>query len=245
VFAEETIVNNRCIVAIASAEYTPFLELATPTFIEFAQKWGYDVNVYPNLPSPPDRGDSWNKIPVVFEEFKKGYKQVLLLDSDVIVMRNDEDIPWDAMHDAGATHGIVNQTVDDYHVPNTGVIAITYGMLPLLIEMWEWPQKHEGEYANQQWMEQSAYMAIVGWNPSWPTTPIRQPTDEQFDEHGVYLLDERWNCSVDNKDLLADARIRHASGRWNTPDKRLRRMNKWLRELEPRLEVVENKLILP
>ena len=210
---------KRVIVAVASPEYTPLLEVAQPSFVRFATQYGYDLQLHTGLAAPPGRAHAWNKLPFLVTALQdQGYDQVLLLDTDIVIVKFDRDFPWAEM--GGADHALYVEDMPDGGVcPNTGVWGVTKKTLPLLYNIWAYPDRHDGEWATKPCWEQSAYMALQGYNASVipHTAPAKFPSN-------LYDIGIDWNCPhvYTEKDPI----IWHAGG---MPDIEMRRqlMLKW------------------
>lgn len=145
--------SNRAIVTYAAGAHEELLDVALPTFKEFAHRHGYDVVVGSKL---TDRPAPWNKVPLL-QEALRVYAEVVWFDCDLVVVNPEDDFPpWPAGPDR--CHALVRHFENDSEVPNSGVWRLHTGARELLQTMW----KLEG-FMNHGWWEQAALMTLMGY----------------------------------------------------------------------------------
>jgi len=210
-------------IAVRDGGYEPLLELTTPRLAAWCNRHGYDLHL--ERPRAPEgRGPAWAKIPEMLALLKV-YDHVVLMDCDTVVMRTDEPFPFDKMRGEDRVMAVCEQEVPwagEGFVPNTGVWGVTRGAIPLLQEIWDFPLYH-----NEPWMEQSAYMAVVGYTMTKPHPPLPM---ENWVAHRLFSLSKDWNVSASDTALLPTAIVRHASGLGIDFDQRVQLMKGWLGE---------------
>ena len=208
----------------AGGGYDALRAIAEPRLHAFCEAHGYDL-VTPDLAMIDGRGPAWVKVPHLIE-LLDAYDDVLLLDADTVIMRTEVPFPSDEMREDGGCMALVEQVVPwagEGHVPNTGVWGVNRDAVALLEAIWRWPGDHNGQYANEPWMEQSAYMAVVGYEMRKPHPPLDAVSIEH---HGIWHLEPDWNRLKDEP--LDTAIIRHASGLGITYEMRERLMTEWV-----------------
>src|SRR5712691_9931472 len=102
---------KRCIVTYAAGAHEELLDVALPTYKDFAQRHGYDVVVGRKLADFPP---AWNKIPLLLDTLKF-YEEVVWFDCDLVVVDQSEDFP--PMH--GWLHSLVRHFERFSEVPNS------------------------------------------------------------------------------------------------------------------------------
>lgn len=207
--------------------YDRLAEIQAPSVDAFCKANGYDRIVRETIVK--DRGPAWGKLPALFDTLAE-YDDVLLLDADVIVMQPERAFPFAEMREHYKVMAVVEQKVPwagEGFVPNTGVWGMNCAALDFLTEIWQWPDLHNGHYANQPWMEQSVYMILMGYTLTKPHPPLEH---DKWEARRVFKLADEWNVSMDDHALLDTAIIRHASGQFITYDGRVALMEAWAAE---------------
>ena len=137
-------------------------ELAAPTFQRYAMRWGYDLRVT-DLPAdgicadPGAQAAKWAKVALLRDALDR-YEQVLWLDADVLLLRNDEDIA-DHLHPGHFQALVLEQVPAEHRVnPNTGVWLLggsrAAEFLDAVLEAGPQPGP---------WADQGAVLAALGW----------------------------------------------------------------------------------
>jgi len=142
---------KRAIVTYAAGAHQELLDVALPTYKDFAQRHGYDIIVGERMTAMPP---AWNKIPLLIDVLGK-YDAVVWFDCDLVVVNPTDDFP--PMRD-GTYHALVRHFEDYSEIPNSGVWRVDKYILPLLhkmdgLEVFE----HHG------WWEQAALMTLMGY----------------------------------------------------------------------------------
>lgn len=152
---------KRAIVTYAAGAHEELLDVALPTYCEFASRHNYNLlvtrgelvesNKYIyNKDLPP----AWNKIPLLLDALYCGYNEVVWLDCDLVIVDQINDFP----PIGDAIHTLVRHFEKGSEVPNTGVWRVTESCIPLLKEMLKLEV-----FANHGWWEQAALMTLMGY----------------------------------------------------------------------------------
>lgn len=172
--------GDRVLVTAAGPQMRPALhDLALPTFVRFAERWGYCVNVE-DLAADGVRADpaaqraKWAKLGLLREALTR-FAMALWVDADVLICRYDEDV---ASHlPAGDFQALgLEQVPHEHRVnPNTGVWLMRSGpaafaFLDEVLSVGRQPGP---------WADQGAVLAALGWDRGderyWGARPGRQP----------------------------------------------------------------------
>lgn len=187
---------SRTILCFGVGPHEELLEIALPTFEEFARRHDYDLLVadVQNQTRPP----SWWKVPALLETFDAGYDEVLYLDADVVVVDPTEnlDVPdrrWQAL---------VEHHTGDGYVPNCGVWFCRRPMRTVLEAIWDMR-----DYVNHPWWEQGALCRMMGYHGR----PLLPPSHKQVLFEHTHLLDPAWNVHRNDPRHVEHPRIQHAT----------------------------------
>lgn len=142
---------SRCIVTYAAGAHEELLDVALPTYKEFAHRHGYEVIVdtteYPDLPP------AWRKVPML-AHLLGIYDEAVWFDCDLVVVDPTVDFPkWEP----AKYHALVRHFEDKSEVPNSGVWRLR-GCGLLLDRMMELEV-----FTNHGWWEQAALMTLMGY----------------------------------------------------------------------------------
>jgi hypothetical protein len=169
---------KRALVTFATGDQTELLELALPGFEAYADRHGYDL-----LTDPPRlnvRPPSWGKVIRLLQTLGR-YQEVLWVDADVLILRDDVDVADEV--DPDAWQAITLHETREGSIPSCGVWYCRPELRPALEEMWRMSR-----YTNHPWWEQAALHDALGYGG----TPVRllAPTD-LYDR--TCWLDPGWN----------------------------------------------------
>ncbi len=157
--------GDRVLVTAAGPQMRPALhDLALPTFVRFAERWGYCVNVE-DLAADGVRADpaaqraKWAKLGLLREALTR-FAVALWVDADVLICRYDEDV---ASHLPAADFQALGleQVPHEHRVnPNTGVWLMRSGpaafaFLDGVLSVGRQPGP---------WADQGAVLAALGWD---------------------------------------------------------------------------------
>ena len=157
---------KRAIVTYAEGAHEELLEVALPTYKDFALRNDYDLIVGKKMTDLPP---AWNKIPLLLSALQQGYDEVVWFDCDLVVVNSSEDFPPMGSDPALGVytqcmlHSMVRHFEDNSEVPNSGV--------------WRMRQKsndlHSAEllhemmrlevFRNHGWWEQAALLTLMGY----------------------------------------------------------------------------------
>lgn len=196
------------LLSVSHGDYDQILDIGAPSMCAYADRWGYDAYISPGLEKIEGRGESWSKIPAALALLET-YDEVLILDADTVVMKPEVEFPWVDIWNSHCSHGIVIELTAEGWVPSTGVWGVTTKAIDMLQAIWDFPDKNNGLWAERQWMEQSAYMEIMGYDTiNRPVAPFHPA---ELLEKGCYALDNLWNVTAHCRELWPDAIVRHAT----------------------------------
>jgi hypothetical protein len=185
---------SKALLSYAVGGHQKLLDIALPTFQEFADRHGYDLLIPEPMGSA--RPPSWHKIPALIAALRD-YDEVLFLDADTVIVdsTDDLDVP------AEAWQALVRHATGDGDVPNCGVWFVRRPMLPVLEQQWSMTQ-----YLKHGWWEQAAMHELLGFGnrPVTLIAPTRLCTRTHF-------LDPGWNVHKWHNPQPAHPRIMHAS----------------------------------
>lgn len=145
---------KRAIVTYAAGAHEELLDVAQPTFIEFAKRHNYDLYVNRDRPLLSDLCPAWNKIPLMLSLVDR-YEEVVWFDCDLVVVDPSEDFPPIGEN---KLHSLVRHFEAESEVPNTGVWRIMRGARPLLEKALEMET-----FYSHGWWEQAAVMTLMGY----------------------------------------------------------------------------------
>lgn len=185
---------NKALVSYAIGPHVDLLDIALPSFHEFADRHGYDV-VIPE-PLDCDRPPSWHKVPVLLAALDE-YDEVLFLDADTVIIDRSEDLDVPA----DAWQALARHVTTDGEVPNCGVWFARKPMRPYLQQIWSL----EG-YLHHGWWEQAAMHQLLGY-AGRPVTLVA-PSELYGRTH---WLDSGWNVHVWDQQATGRERVMHAT----------------------------------
>lgn len=145
---------TRAIVTYAAGAHEELLDVALPTFEQFAVIHGYDVIVGKEVCDLPP---AWNKIPLLLDALGY-YEEVVWFDCDLVVVNPNEDFP-----PMEKLHSMVRHFEDNSEVPNSGVWRLRRNWgdlfsLDLLNKIMELEV-----FRNHGWWEQAALLTLMGY----------------------------------------------------------------------------------
>lgn len=162
---------SRAIITYAAGAHEELLDVALPTYRDFAQRHGYDLCVTRNdlveslrfCPLANEMPPAWRKIPLLMDALSR-YEEVVWLDCDLVVVDPREDFqPMRSNPDKGIftqdkLHAMVRHFEDNSEVPNSGVWRLTRDAAPLLGKILELEV-----FRNHGWWEQAALLTLMGY----------------------------------------------------------------------------------
>ena len=179
----------------------PLLDLALPTFRDYAARHGYHLIVASRR---CDRPASWCKIPLL-QELLASYDFVLWIDADAIILDASIDLATVIPDDAYQAFVVTNCGEGVGESPNLGVWALR--AVPRAKELLDaiWSQE---DFIDQGW-EQMALMRLLGWTLERPFFKARA---SEWDA-GTHIIGEEWNAQPMYSIIgYQPARIRHFAG---------------------------------
>lgn len=146
---------KRAIVTYAAGAHEELLDVALPTYKEFASKHGYDLIIGEKICDLPP---AWNKISLLMKAFKT-YDEIVWLDCDLVIVDTSEDFPT---LDNTKLHSLVRHFEDSSEIPNSGVWRLRKfnGLYSedLLVDI-----SSLEVFRNHGWWEQAALMTLMGY----------------------------------------------------------------------------------
>ena len=153
--------SNRCIVTYAAGAHEELLDVALPTYKDFAHRHGYDFLVGKKVDG--SWGPAWNKVPLLINALER-YEEVVWFDCDLVVVNPADDFPPIGSDPSKGTytqdklHSLVRHFEDDSEVPNSGVWRLRRGMETLLQTMLGLEV-----FRDHGWWEQAALLTMMGY----------------------------------------------------------------------------------
>lgn len=152
---------KRCIVTYASGAHEELLDVALPTYKEFAHRWQYELIVGRNhWLSMKDMPAPWMKIPLLLKALHEGYNEVVWFDCDLVVVDFSQDFP--PLED-GKLHAMVRHFEDNSEVPNSGVWRLRGGRGEDSVEVLLNQMRELEVFKNHGWWEQAALLTLMGY----------------------------------------------------------------------------------
>ena len=151
---------SRCIITYADGPHEELLDVALPTYKEFAQRHGYELIVGTKATELPP---AWNKVPLLLDALDH-YEEVVWFDCDLVVVDPSEDFPpmvsdpSKGTFTQDKTHSMVRHFAWDSEVPNSGVWRLRKNAQLLLSHMMALEV-----FTDHGWWEQAALMTLMGY----------------------------------------------------------------------------------
>lgn len=185
---------------MAVGDHEALLDIARPSFEEYADRHGYDYLEAEPLDSP--RPPSWHKVLVLRAALEQGYDEALWLDADCVIVDSSEDLGvprW-------AWQALVEHHTGDGDVPNCGVWLVRPQMLPILTEIWAMEQ-----HLNHGWWEQRAMHELLGYVDDRPRGGKTYRATDSDLYRCTRFLDASWNVHPWHEPVPGHPRIQHAT----------------------------------
>jgi hypothetical protein len=193
---------RKALATFGSRHAADLLALSLPTFMQYAQRHGYELVV--GTADSHGRPAAWGKIPFL-RRLLESYEFVLWIDADAIILDTTTDI--ETVIPADAFQALVVTTLEPGRgsCPCTGVWALRAGprAQKFLATAWEQVDLIEHDY----W-EQTAVMRLIGWGEIVPTVKERAT---EWDD-GTFMLNEEWDLIPQYAGRYAPSKIRHYTG---------------------------------
>ena len=184
---------RRALVSLATGPHRELLDIAWPSFEEFADRHGYElIEAETQAARPP----SWWKIPVLHDLLTR-YGEVLWVDADVVIVDPTEDLSVPP----GAWQAVVAHHTGDGEVPNLGVWLARRMMLPVLERIWGMT-----EFLEHPWWEQAAMVTLLGYGG----TPLKPAQPSELRDRTCFLGPE-WNRHKNDVTGCGHVRFQHAT----------------------------------
>jgi len=204
---------RKAIVTAAEGPHAPMLDLALPTFQNYAERFGYDVVVGAGEEAAQaGRPGPWRKVPLIRNALNE-YHVVLWLDTDVMILDASRDIAEELAPDD--YQGLVEQVSSDGRIPNTGVWVLRAGdrAQRFLEAIW-----NEIDFIDHMWTDQAAAVTALGYDlaPWLPDASLARPCERRRDTplfRGTRLLSAEWN-SLSFWMPVERPRFNHHAGAW-------------------------------
>jgi hypothetical protein len=175
---------RRALFSLGVGPHAELLRITGPTFVEFADRHGYELYLFDANPVP-DRPTSWGKVRL-FQDLLGSYDEVLWIDADAVIVDATDDItdalrPDDLM---GLAAHITPEGVDP--IPNCGVWLIRKDatISEFLDSVWQ-----STEFVEHKWWENAAVLKLLGYALE-PQVRLVRPTPMWY---RARLLSNEWN----------------------------------------------------
>lgn len=156
---------QRAIVTYAEGAHEELLDVALPTYKNFAHRHGYDLYVGEKMCDFPS---AWNKIPLLIKVLND-YDEVVWFDCDLVVVDPSEDFPamtsdpFRGMFVQDKLHSMVRHFEDASEVPNSGVWRLRHSCNGLYSKDLLRNMQALEVFRNHGWWEQAALMTLMGY----------------------------------------------------------------------------------
>jgi hypothetical protein len=146
---------TRSIVTYAEGAHEELLDVAMPTFKEFAHRHGYHICCFAKSTDWPP---AWNKVHHLLAALGM-YDEVVWFDCDLVIVNPTDNFP--EMHNL---HSLVRHFEGKSEVPNSGVWRLRRGCEELLQGMLKLEV-----FKEHGWWEQAALLTLMGYAvpPEW------------------------------------------------------------------------------
>lgn len=163
--------RTRAIVTYAANGHEELLDVALPTYKDFAGRHGYDLVVGHKVTDLPP---AWNKVPLLLNALDD-YEEVVWFDCDMVVVNPGEDFPpmtpdlESGVFTQEKLHAMVRHFEDNSEVPNSGVWRLRrmYGSLAGGDAMFSKDLLNRmmglEVFRYHGWWEQAALMTLMGY----------------------------------------------------------------------------------
>lgn len=163
---------RRVICSYATGTHLRLLAIAAPTYIDYAQRYGWDVVLSTEEELAGERPPAWAKVPLI-KQLLDDYDLVWWIDADAIIV--DPSVPIDDQLEPDKDLYLVEHTWDSgmpVYAANTGVMLFrsTEWSHTLLDEVWALEK-----YTWHKIWENAAFIELMGYDP-FPLMFHRQPT---------------------------------------------------------------------
>ena len=140
---------RKCLVTYAAGAHEELLDVALPSYKDFAHRHGYELVIGEKVIDLPP---AWNKVPLLLGALAC-YDEVVWFDCDLVVVDPKDDFP-----PLTSAHSLVRHFEDDSEVPNSGVWRLWRSAIPLLQLMLKLEV-----FRDHGWWEQAALMTLMGY----------------------------------------------------------------------------------
>ncbi len=154
------------LVSAANESHIPLLDLAAPTFRQYAEQHHYHCEVIRGYNC--DRPASWQKIPIILD-LLESFSPVLWVDADAMFARTNRDIredaidPYDLWTGGGREIWMTLHRVNYLSWPllNAGVLVVynTPRVIDFLYRVYD-----QAQFTDHPWWEQAAIMHLLGYD---------------------------------------------------------------------------------
>ena len=145
---------SRCIITYAADAHEELLDVALPTYEEFARRHGYNLIVGKKM---TDLLPAWNKIPLLLDAIDH-YNEVVWFDCDLVVVNPSDDFP-----PLEKLHSLVRHFENSSEVPNSGVWRMRRAWGDLFMRDLLHEMMRLEVFRNHGWWEQAALLTIMGY----------------------------------------------------------------------------------
>lgn len=152
---------SRAIVTYAAGAHEELMDVALPTYKEFARRHGYEVlagsedDYVGEIGLPP----AWSKVYLLLDALKR-YDEVVWFDCDLVVVNSSEDFP--PLKD-DKLHSMVRHFENCSEVPNSGVWRLRRSVGGLGSEDLLHKVLELEVFTNHGWWEQAALLTLMGY----------------------------------------------------------------------------------
>lgn len=206
---------KKAIISYADKEYIKILDITSPTFNFYGNKFNYDVHIIDenklenicknlNINNYKNRPPSWYKI-IIAKYYLMQYDVILWLDADTIITKFNNDIGCVFNKNLQYIQGfVVHVTDSDIRVPNCGVWLLRNSAITLLDHIWD-----QEDLIHHSWWEQAAMIRLIGWDINLKTNQFNR-----LSNYGTSSLELPYYFNAHKNDIrfhLIEPQVFHAT----------------------------------
>lgn len=166
----------------AHGAHRALLDVTGPALERYARRFGAQLVVLEQRLAP-ERPPAWDKV-LLLQELAAGHDHVVWVDADAAVLDSAPDITGELA--TGQFLGLVEHTLPDARVPNTGVMVLRGGATARRFLRAVWASE---ALVHHRWWENAAVLELLGYRLA-PTVRPSRPTRWRL---RTRLLDRAWN----------------------------------------------------
>lgn len=196
--------RDKVLCSFGVGPHAELLELTSPTFAEYADRHGYDLDLRSAVLAP-HRPPSWSKV-LLLQELLRRYDLVMWVDADAAIVDASQGVA-EPMGDALIAMA-AHRTPEGDHIPNCGVLVARSHrtVQAFLANVWS-----KTEFMTHKWWENAAWLTLLGYELE-PQVRLLKPS---WMYRQTMFLSNEWNSvpvdAADRPRIVHCAGMDHAS----------------------------------